>query len=113
MGVACFLWVILGDLFAGFHDAAPLPEALEMLGPLLFQVGMLTLLIMMVTARPRRLPNWIPLLVLVGFLLFAANLDLIPIGALLILAGLRPLATASGKPRSAEGEQDLRSRVIL
>ena len=101
-----------------------------MLGPLLFQVGVLTLLIMMVTARPRRLPIWSPLLVLVGFLLFAANLDLIPIGALLILAGLRPLATAgqaalprdtgqagsdrtSGKPQSAEGEQDLRRRVIL
>jgi hypothetical protein len=65
-----------------------------MLGPLLFQLGVLTLLIMMVTARPRRLPIWSPLLVLVGFLLFAANLDLIPIGALLILAGLGPLAAA-------------------
>jgi hypothetical protein len=65
-----------------------------MLGPLLFQLGVLTLLIMMGTARPRQLPIWSPLLVLVGFLLFAANLDLIPIGALLILAGLSPLAAA-------------------
>jgi hypothetical protein len=91
-GVGCFLWVILGDLFPDFHDAAPLPDALEMLGPLSFQLGVLTLLIILVTARPRRLPIWSPLLVLIGFVLFAVNLDLIPIGALLILAGLAPLA---------------------
>jgi hypothetical protein len=92
-GVACFLWVILGDLFADFKDAAPLPDALEMIGPLLFQLGTLTLLIMLAAVRPRRLPVWSPLLVLVGFLLFAVNLDLIPAGALLILAGLAPIAT--------------------
>ena len=91
-GVACFLWVILGDLFADFHDAAPLPDALELIGPLSFQLGMLTLLVILATARPRRLPAWSPVLVLIGFVLFAVNLDLIPIGALLILAGLAPLA---------------------
>ncbi len=91
-GVACFLWVILGDLFADFHDAAPLPDPLEMIGPLLLQLGVLTLLVMLVTARPRRLPVWSPVLVLAGFLLFAVNPDLIPIGALLVLAGLAPLA---------------------
>ena len=100
LGVGCFLWVILGDLFAGFRDAAPLPDALEMIGPLLFQVGALVLLIMLATARPRLLPIWSPPLVLVGFLLFAVNLDLIPVGALLVLAGLAPLAgTRWPKPR--------------
>jgi len=99
-GVGCFLWVILGDLFAGFRDAAPLPDALEMLGPVLFQIGALALLVMLATARPRRLPVWSPPLVLVGFLLFAMNLDLIPVGALLVLAGLAPLAgTRWPKPR--------------
>lgn len=29
-GIACFLWVILGDLFAEMAAAAPLPEPLEM-----------------------------------------------------------------------------------
>ena len=91
-GVGCFLWVILGDLFPDFHDDAPLPDALEKLGPLAFQLGVLTLLIILATARPRRLPLWSPLLVLIGFVLFAVNLDLIPAGALLILAGLAPLA---------------------
>ena len=91
-GVACFLWVILGDLFAGFHDAAPLPDALEAIGPLSFQLGVLTLLVILATARPRRLPFWSPLLVLLGFGMFAVSLDLIPVGALLVLAGLAPLA---------------------
>lgn len=90
LGVASFLWVILGDLFADFHDAAPLPDAVEMIGPLLFQLGVLTLLIVLATARPRRLPVWSPPLVLIGFVLFAVNLDLMPIGALLILAGMAP-----------------------
>jgi len=91
-GVGCFLWVILGDLFPDFRHGAPLPDALEMLGPLAFQLGVLTLLIILATPRPRRLPIWSPLLVLIGFALFAVNLDLIPAGALLILAGLAPLA---------------------
>lgn len=95
VGVACFLWGILGDLFPDFHRAAPVPAPVQTTGPLLFQLGALTLLIMMVAARPRRLPAWSPLLVLVGFLLFAVNLDLIPVGALLIMAGLAPLAAAA------------------
>ncbi|MFE2017329.1 hypothetical protein ACFW9O_04635 [Streptomyces sp. NPDC059499] len=97
-GVACFLWVILGDLFADLDNAAPLPEPLEMIGPLAFQLGWLTLLIMLVAAKPRLLPAWSPLLVLAGFVMFAANLDLMPIGALLLMAGLAPVARA---PRPA------------
>lgn len=92
LGVAGFLWVITGDLFPSFEEAAPLPELVDMAGPLLFQVGVLTLLTMLVVARPRRLPVRSPLLVFAGFVLFAVNLDLIPIGALLVLAGLAPLA---------------------
>ncbi|KQX57782.1 MULTISPECIES: hypothetical protein [unclassified Streptomyces] len=91
-GVACFLWVILGDLFADLDSAAPLPEPLQMIGPLAFQLGWLTLLVMLVAARPRLLPVWSPLLVLVGFVLFAADLDLLPIGGLLLMAGLAPVA---------------------
>ncbi|MFB8024847.1 MULTISPECIES: hypothetical protein [unclassified Streptomyces] len=92
-GIACFLWVILGDLFA---DVAPLPEPLEMTGPLAFQLGWLTLLVMLVTATPRLLPVWSPLFVLAGFVLFAADLDLLPVGAVLLMAGLAPVTRASG-----------------
>lgn len=99
-GAACFLWVILGDLFPRFHDAAPLPDPLQIVGPLLFQLGSLALLIRLVTTRPRRLAAWGPLLVFVGFLSIAVNLDLLPVGGVLILAGLAPLAVAgrSGVP---------------
>jgi hypothetical protein len=94
-GAGCFLWVILGDLSTEFRDAAPLPDPLELVGPLLFQAGMLTLLVMLTATRPRRLPVWSTLCVLGGFLLFAVNLDLIPIGALLVTAGLAPLAVTT------------------
>ncbi|MFD9857059.1 hypothetical protein ACFWXZ_32970 [[Kitasatospora] papulosa] len=95
LGIACFLWVILGDLFSDLAASAPLPEPLEMIGPLAFQGGWLTLLVMAVTATPRLLPAWSPLLVLAGFLLFAVNLDLLPVGGLLLMAGLAPVARAS------------------
>ncbi|MEU1471551.1 hypothetical protein ABZ434_25440 [Streptomyces sp. NPDC005761] len=101
-GAACFLWVIVGDLFPRFDDAAPLPEPLELAGPLAFQLGLLTLLVMLVTARPRRLPVWSPVLVLVAFVLIAVNLDLLPVAALALMAGLAPLARPrTGGPATA------------
>ena len=59
-------------------------------GPLLFQVGVLALLTIL--AIRRVVPAWSPLLVLAGFVLFMVNLDLLPLGALLLLAGFAPLA---------------------
>ena len=90
-GTACFLWGILGDLFACLNNVAPVPKSLKLVGPLLFQVGMLGLLVMLVATRPRQLPIWSPILVLIGFLVFGINLNLLPIGALIILFGLSPL----------------------
>jgi hypothetical protein len=87
LGAAAFLWVITGDLFASFPS---LPDALQAIGPALFQVGTLVLLIQLVIAR--RLPVWSPVLVGVGFGGIAVSLDLIPIGAILILVGLLPIA---------------------
>ena len=68
------------------------PTRCGFVGPLLFQVGTLALLTILASVRPRRLPAWSPVLVLAGFLMFAVNLDLIPVGALLVLAGLSPVA---------------------
>jgi hypothetical protein len=92
IGSACFLWVITGDLFEGFQSAAPLPDALELAGPLLFQVGLLTLLVRLVLAR--RLPVWSPVATLVGFAAIGISLDLLPLGAALVVAALLPLARA-------------------
>jgi hypothetical protein len=96
VGVGCFLWVILGDLFADL-DAAPLPEPLELVGPLAFQLGLLVMLILVVVPSGR-LRWWSPVLVLVGFVVFAADLDLLAFGAALLLAGLAPLAFPVTRP---------------
>ena len=87
-GAACFLWGILGDLFNRLNSV---PSLLKIIGPLLFQVGMLGLLIMLVVMRPQQLPFWSPILVLIGFLIFAINLNFLPIGGFIILFGLSPL----------------------
>jgi hypothetical protein len=84
--------VILGDLFSGLAESAPLPGLLESAGPMAFQLGMLTLLIMMAAVRPRQLPVWSPALVFVSFTLIAVSLDLIPLAAVVLMAGLTPLA---------------------
>ncbi len=85
-GAAIFLWVITGDLFASFPS---LPDILQ-IGPAFFQVGTLVLLIQRVLGR--RLPVWSPVLVGLGFVAIAVNLDLIPVGAILVLVGLLPVA---------------------
>lgn len=95
-GVVCFLWVIAGDLFRGFREAAPLPEALETAGPMLFPLGMLILFGLLVADR--RLPVWTPLLFGAGTAAISINLDLLPFAALVVLASLAPLRRA-GRPR--------------
>ncbi len=94
-GAAAFVWVILGDLFDALPD---LPDPLMIAGPLLFQVGMLTLLT--VLAIRRIVPMWSPVLVLLGFVLFVVDLDLLPLGAVLLLGGLAPIPAAH--PEAAE-----------
>lgn len=95
-GCAAFLWVILGDLFG---DLPGLPDPVMIAGPVLFQAGVLALLT--VLAVRRSVPVWSPVLVLAGFVLFMVNLDLLPLGALLLLAGLSPLATGRSEATPA------------
>lgn len=110
-GAGCFLWVITGDLSEGFRSAAPLPEALELAGPALFQIGLLILLVRLVLAR--RLPVWSPVAMLVGFAAIGVNLDLLPLGAALVVLALLPLAlardnrvvTGQHRPADAEGHR--------
>ncbi|MGH3462441.1 MAG: hypothetical protein ACRDP9_13290 [Kribbellaceae bacterium] len=90
LGAAAFVWVILGDLFPSIDEAAEVPDLVFNLGPVLFQVGLLTLLVLRVVAG--RLPFWSPVLVLLGFVPIAVDLDLLPLGALVILGGLLPLS---------------------
>ncbi|MEU2434840.1 hypothetical protein ABZ595_01345 [Streptomyces rubradiris] len=91
LGAACFVWVILGDLFPSLSDTAPLPAALELAGPLAFQLGLLALLVMLATTRPRQLPVWSPALAFAFFLLITVSLDLLPLAALILMTALTPL----------------------
>jgi hypothetical protein len=93
LGAACFLWVILGDLDVVSGD---LPDAVQLVGPLLFQLGALVLMVRLV--RAGRLPAWSPVALFLGFVAIAVNLDLLPLGALLIFAGLAPLARRVSRP---------------
>ena len=92
IGAVCFNWVIAGDLSESFQSAAPLPGALKVIGPLLFQAGLLILLVRLVLAR--RLPVWSPVAVLVGIASIAVSLDLLPVGSVLVLVALAPLVLA-------------------
>ncbi|MFU8870429.1 hypothetical protein [Micromonospora sp. SL4-19] len=97
VGAAAFIYVILGDLFPRFADAAPPPALVLAGGPALFQLGILVLLFR--AAALRLLPVWGAVLVLVGFVAIAVNLDLLPVGAALVFSGLFRL----GKPAVRAG----------
>jgi hypothetical protein len=95
VGAAGFLWVTFTDLFPAVPTG--LPDGALIVLPVLFQLGMLALLGQLVAAR--WLPIWSPLVMLVGFMLIAVNLDLLPFASVVILCGLAPLAKATGSPR--------------
>jgi len=93
-GAACFLWVVTGDLFDSWPS---LPSALEVVGPLLYQLGTLVVLVRLVVAG--RLPWWSPMLVLIGFAAIPISLDLLPVAALVIGVGLAPIALVGERSR--------------
>jgi hypothetical protein len=86
LGVGCFVWVIIGDLWASFPD---LPDPLRVAGPLLFVLGMVVLLSLQVAAG--RMPVWSPVLFFAGYAAISVDLDLLPLAAVLILGSLVPL----------------------
>ncbi|MET9396733.1 hypothetical protein [Kitasatospora sp. NPDC002965] len=70
-------------------------------GPLLFYVGLLALLVAGTVGRARTLRWWSPVLVLAGTVLTAADLALIPVAAGCYLVALAPLAgfgAGAGRP---------------
>ncbi|MFI0468061.1 hypothetical protein ACH347_28605 [Saccharopolyspora sp. 5N102] len=69
-------------------------------GPPLLYVGLLALAIML--ARAKVVAWWCPTLILAGSMLPVVSLDLIPVGALCVLAALAPLAV--GRPTSRRRE---------
>ena len=98
-GVCSFLWVIIGDLFPPLTAHVSLPDPLYAAGPVLFQLGLMTLLVQLVVSRPRQLAVWSPPMVFLGFAPIAVDLDLLPVGAVLILCGLAQLASSTPRGR--------------
>jgi hypothetical protein len=114
-GVVAFVRVIVLDLVVGFraadhaemsrlsdeveHYPGLLPgavyEAAYELGPLLFLVGLLTLVVQLAVLHPRRLPPWAPILLVLGFAVIVVDLNLLPLGGALLGLALAPLARAA------------------
>lgn len=114
VGVLAFVRVIVIDLIVGFraadraemsrlgreYDRWPgdlgIYDLCYNFGPPLFLVGLLTLAILLATER--RLPAWSPVLLVLGFVVITVNLDLMPLGAALLLAAVLPLVRTADRP---------------
>ncbi|MFE4604851.1 hypothetical protein ACFRKE_28785, partial [Kitasatospora indigofera] len=84
------------QLFERIQGHPGVLPAFYTVGPVLFYLGLLALLVVLAAGRARPVPVWSPVLVLAGTGLMAADLDFITVGAALWLAALAPLARRSG-----------------
>ena len=103
-GLAAFVHVVVVDLLVGFGAAdraemndryADYETPLDPLAPL-FPIGLTVLLLLFAIAHRRA--YWSPILALLAFLTITADLDLLPIAALLLFGAVLP-AARSGEPR--------------
>lgn len=87
------------EMSEGFDRYRDVPVALPQValdvGPALLFVGLTALLTLHAALPPRRLPAWSPTLFAVGSLLLQVNLDLMPVGALLLIVALAPCLTVA------------------
>lgn len=99
VGVALFLWVILTDLIPALDERASLPDPVMAVGPLIFIVGFVASLAL--HTRRVGMPGWIapPLLTLAALIVVGANLDLLPLTAVLLAAALVPVGLREDEPR--------------
>ncbi|WP_377322958.1 hypothetical protein ACFJIY_26185 [Pimelobacter simplex] len=92
-GIAAFTWVTLTDLFPAWPELA---SPLRAIGPLLFLAGLVVLLGL--TARSQHRRGWyaFPLLALAATVIVSADLDLLPVSAVLFGAALAPTLVRQG-----------------
>lgn len=76
-------------LFEEVQSHPGVVPAVYSVGPMLFYVGLVWLLVQL--AVQRRISPWRPVLVVLGTATTAVSLDLLPLGALLFTAALAPL----------------------
>ncbi|MFJ2866327.1 hypothetical protein [Kitasatospora sp. NPDC087314] len=88
-------------LFDRVQGAPGVLPAVYQVGPLLFYVGLLALLVAASVGPARTLRWWSPVLMLVGTAASGVDLALIPLAAACYLAALAPLARLGGAARPA------------
>ena len=125
IGVAAFVRVILTDLIVGFraedhadmsrvrleYDGWPghlaIYEPLQTLGPILFLAGLLTLAVLLTIEH--HLTIWSPVLLLAGFIVISANLDLMPLGGAMLGAAFAISSTTGTRDRRRTSAASSRS----
>ena len=113
IGLAVFVRIAVIDIVAGLRATDSVAQRAEIsgqlndypfsslvpfydLGPLLFQLGLLTLMLQLTVLRPRQLPWWSPLMLFGGFLLLGFDIDLLIPGAILINLAFIPFMRKQG-----------------
>ncbi|WP_327735340.1 hypothetical protein OG749_17370 [Streptomyces nojiriensis] len=87
----------MARLFEEIQSHPGVLPAVYTVGPMLFHVGLLWLLVHL--AVQRRVSPWRPVMVVLGTATTAAGLDLLPLGALFFTAALLPLSLPLTAPR--------------
>ncbi|MFD5410086.1 hypothetical protein [Streptomyces nojiriensis] len=87
----------MARLFEEIQSHPGVLPAVYTVGPMLFYVGLLWLLVHL--AVQRRVSPWRPVMVVLGTATTAAGLDLLPLGALFFSAALLPLSLPLTAPR--------------
>ncbi|MFF3087909.1 hypothetical protein ACFVRB_23100 [Streptomyces nojiriensis] len=87
----------MARLFEEIQSHPGVLPAVYTVGPMLFYVGLLWLLVHL--AGQRRVSPWRPVMVVLGTATTAAGLDLLPLGALFFSAALLPLSLPLTAPR--------------
>ncbi|WP_424529252.1 hypothetical protein ACOZ38_06695 [Sphaerisporangium viridialbum] len=81
----------MNHLFQQVQGYPGVTPAFYTVGPVLFYVGLLALVVLLAVVTPGRVSGWSPALVVLGTALMAVNLDLIPVGAVCYWLALAPL----------------------
>ncbi|MEU5049381.1 hypothetical protein [Streptomyces sp. NPDC021096] len=92
----------MNELFERIQGTPGMKPAFYTVGPVLFYVGLLLLIVQ--SAAVRAIEAWRPAVVVAAVAVMAAGLDLIPVGALLLLLALAPLGRRAGTPSAPHGE---------
>ncbi|WP_248961826.1 hypothetical protein [Sphaerisporangium perillae] len=103
----------MSRLFEQVQGYAGVKPAFYTVGPVLFYVGLLALVVLLAMAKPPRVGGWSPVLIVVGTTVMAVDLDLLPIGAVCYWLALAPLGWRVAQGEAQHGPVDRADRPAL